>query len=88
MKLKRTVTVEIDRVKITKSCDSQNLIWCEICQAETEFISRTETVELLKVMQLQNLDVCHENLHLYQPDETQTLVCLSSIINGNYTRSK
>ena len=83
MKQKRIVTIEFDRVKITTNCRRQGLTWCAICQAETEFISQTEFVGLVKIMQTQGLTVHRENLHFCQPGETQILVCLASIVNGN-----
>lgn len=81
MKTKRTVTIEFDRVKITTTFNHKNHFWCELCQEDAEFITQTEAVELVKVMQVQGLNIKRENLHLYQSTENQTLICLNSIIN-------
>lgn len=84
--MKRTITIEFDRVKITTTHNHKNLLWCEICQAETEFLNRAEAADLARVLQKQGLTVKEENLHLYQPTEGQILVCLNSILNGNNTK--
>lgn len=81
MKSKRTVIIEFDRVKITTTFNHKNYFWCELCQAEAEFITSIEAVELIKVVQIQGLNVRRENLHLYQKEANQMLVCLNSIIN-------
>ena len=84
MKLKRTVTIEFERVKITTTLYSaKNFFRCEVCGTEAEFFSRTEAAELVKIMRMQGLTINRANLHFYQPDERQILVCLNSIINGN-----
>ena len=83
MKLKRTVTIEIDRVKITTTHCAKNVFRCDLCGAETEFLSRSEAVGLAKIMQRHGLKIIQANLHFYQRDERQMLVCLNSIIMGN-----
>lgn len=80
MKLKRTVTIEFDRVKITLSYNHKCCMFCSICRSESEFISQTEAVELLKILNAQGLFINSKNLHFYQPNRTETFVCLSSII--------
>lgn len=49
MKLKRTITIEIDCVKITRTHGSKILFRCELCQAKTEFPSQTATTDLPKL---------------------------------------
>ena len=80
MRLKRTVTIEIDRVKITTTHHHKLSLWCEFCQAETEFVNQTEAVELAKVMQTQGLIINRDQLHFYQSNKDNVLVCLNSII--------
>ena len=83
MKSKRTVTIEFDRVKITTTHCAENVFRCELCGAETEFLSRREASELAKIMQMQGLKFNPAHLHFYQPDKQQILVCLDSIIAAN-----
>ncbi len=66
MKLKRTVTIEFDHVKITTTHCAKNFLRCELCGAETEFFSRQEASELMKLLQMQGLSVNRANLHFYQ----------------------
>lgn len=80
MRLKRTVTIEIDRVKITTTHYHKSSLWCEFCQAETEFVNQTEAVELTKIMQTQGLIINRERLHFYQSNKDDVLVCLNSIV--------
>lgn len=49
---------------------------------EAEFITPAEAVELIKIMQVQGLDIRRENLHFYETDTSQTLICLNSIVNS------
>lgn len=83
----REMVIEIERVKITAS-NRQNSFWCEICQIRTEFFNQMETSELAAILRKQNLEIKLENLHFYQPDEEQILVCLNSILNGNNQRGE
>ncbi len=87
MRLKRTVTIEFDRVKITTTHNHKTSLWCEFCQAETEFINQTEAVELAKIMQTQDLIINRENLHFYQSSEDCVFVCLNSILNNENNQS-
>lgn len=81
MKLKRTVTIEFDRVRITTSLGDRKNLFCPVCRAESVFISEAETAGLLKILQAQQVFVKPENLHLYRRDAGNFLVCLNSIIN-------
>ena len=83
MKKKRTVTIAFETVKITTRFRSANLQWCEICQAQSEFIENMDVIELAKVMQMQGLEIKCNNLHFYHPDETKRLVCVNSLLNGS-----
>lgn len=82
MRLKRTVTIEFERIKITTTHNHKTSLWCEFCQTETAFINQTEAVELTKAMQAQGLTIKRENLHFYQSNEGDVLVCLNSIVQG------
>lgn len=90
MLLKRTVTIEVDRVKITTAFNHKHSLWCGLCQAETEFVNQTEAVELAKIMQAQGLIIDRENLHFYQSSENGIFVCLNSILkdegNDQFTK--
>ncbi len=83
MKLKRTVIIEFDRVRITTPHCAKNIFKCESCGAETEFLSRREASELAKIMRTEGLNFNPAHLHFHQPDEQQILVCLDSIIAAN-----
>lgn len=83
MKLKRTVIIEFDRVTIKATHCAENFFRCEMCGAETEFFSRAQAVELIKAMRMQGLSVNQANMHFYQQNGQQVLICLNSIINGN-----
>lgn len=82
MKTKRTVTIEFDRIKITTAFAHKNHFRCGICRTEAEFITPAEAVELIKIMQVQGLAIRRENLHFYETDTSQTLICLNSIVNS------
>ncbi|MBA3786197.1 MAG: hypothetical protein H0X15_11805 [Acidobacteria bacterium] len=83
VKLKRTITIEFDRVKITTTHCAKNFFRCNLCGAETEFFSRQEASELMKILQMQDLSINRANLHFYQTNDEQILICLNSILNGN-----
>ena len=57
MKLKRTVTIEFDRVTIKATHCAENFFRCELCGAEAEFFSQAQAAELVKAMRLQGLTV-------------------------------
>ena len=82
MRLKRTVTIEVDRLKITTNHNHKTSLWCEFCQADTEFVNQAEAVELAKLMQAQGLIIRRENLHFYQLREDHVFVCLNSIVQN------
>lgn len=83
-KMKRTITIEFDRVKITTTHRHKNLLWCGLCRTQAEFLSSADAADVAKLIKAQGGEVRRENLHFYQPDaREQALVCLNSIINGN-----
>lgn len=79
--------IEIERVKITAN-NRQHSFWCELCQMQTEFFDQTKAVELAAILRKQNLEIKLDNLHFFQPDEEQILICLNSILNGNNQRGE
>ncbi len=83
MKSKRTVTIAFDCVKITTRFQSAILQWCELCEAQSEFIENMDVIELAKIMQMQGLAVQCKDLHFYHPNETKRLVCVNSLLNGS-----
>lgn len=83
MKVKRTLTIEIDRVRITTNFNHNKHLWCDICQKETEFITGDEAVELVKAIQMQGLSVKKECLHFFGANEAAVMVCLNSIIDSS-----
>jgi xanthine dehydrogenase molybdopterin-binding subunit B len=81
--MKRTITIEFDRVKITTTHHGKNLMWCELCQSKAEFLNRKEALEMAKFIKAQGVAIKRENLHFYQVSDEQVLICLNSIIKGN-----
>lgn len=83
MKVKRTLTIAIDRVRITTNFNHNKHLWCEICQAETEFITKNEAAGLIKAIHDQGVQIRKESLHFFGNDEADTMFCLNSIIDGS-----
>lgn len=81
--MKWTVTIELDRIKITTNDRSNQKIWCEFCQKESEFLNQSEASEMVRAMREQDMTINKEKLHFYQQDNSNTLVCLNSIITGS-----
>lgn len=80
MKQKRTFTIEIDRIKITSTGHQKRLAWCAICQAESEFLNRSEAACLAGLARSQGWELNEGEPHFYQPIEGEVLVCLNSIL--------
>lgn len=87
MKMKRTITIEFDHTTVTTAHDQKKLRWCAICEAESEFISEAEAVHLAKFITALGIALHQEGMHLYHPDTGPALICLNSILNGNYPKS-
>lgn len=83
MKIRKTVTIEFDRVKITTVQHCKKMLWCEFCQAESEFLDQNAALNLTGFLESQGLSVNQKNLHFYRSNEEQTLVCFNSIIKSN-----
>lgn len=83
MKVKRTLTIEIDRVKITTNFNHNKHLWCEICRAETEFITKNEAAGLIKAIRDQGMQIKKESLHFFGNGDVDTMFCLNSIIDGS-----
>jgi hypothetical protein len=80
MKIKRKVTVEVDRVKITIPHHTGTPSWCGICQAKAEFVEPNEAARLVMALAAQGMTVVEGDLHFYHPAYSQPLICLNSII--------
>lgn len=87
MKMKRTITIEFDHTTVTTAHDQKKLRWCGVCKAGSEFITRAEAVHLAKFITALGITVREEDMHLYQPEGEQVLICLNSILEGNYPKS-
>lgn len=83
MKVKRTVTIVLDRVKITTAHGYKVHGWCELCQAEAEFLNQAEADQLASVFTARGLTINERDLHYYHPTDDQILVCVNSMLNGN-----
>ncbi|MCD9186406.1 MAG: hypothetical protein LUM44_08230 [Pyrinomonadaceae bacterium] len=83
MKVKRTLTIEIDRVRITTNFNHNKHLWCESCQAEAEFITKNEAVGLISAIRDQGVQIRKEGLHFFGNEEADTMFCLNSIIAGS-----
>lgn len=87
MKMKRTITIEFDHTTVTTAHDQQKLRWCAVCQAESEFITHAEAVHLAKFIAELGIAIRKEDMHFYQTGDEPALICLNSILNGNYPKS-
>jgi hypothetical protein len=83
MKHQRTITIELDRIKITSSNISKRTVWCEFCRAETEFLDQNGAIEIARAMHTQGLNINKNTLHINQDDKSETLICLNSIVTGS-----
>ncbi len=80
MKIKRKVTLEIDRVKITVPHRAEGPSWCDICQAKAEFLEPNDAARLVMALAAQGVTVVEGDLHFYHPTYCKPLICLNSII--------
>lgn len=80
MKRKKTITIEIERLKITSTGHQKRLAWCAICQAEGEFLDRAEAACLAGIARSQGWALSGSEPHFYQPAVGEVLVCLTSIL--------
>lgn len=87
MKMKRTITIEFDHTTVTTAHDRMKPGWCEICKAEAEFISETEAVHLAKFITAVGITIQREDMHFYRSGTGREMVCLNSILNGNYPKT-
>lgn len=81
MKIKRKITVEVDRLKITVPHYPGNPGWCGICRANAEFVEPNDAARLVMELAAQGMKVVEGDLHFYNPDHTRSLICLNSIIS-------
>jgi len=80
MKIKRKVTIEVDRVRITVPNRSESPSWCGICQAKAQFVEPNDAAKLVMALAAQGVTVIEGDLHFYHPAYSQPLICLNSII--------
>jgi hypothetical protein len=81
MKIRRKVTIEVDRIKITvphRAAESPS--WCGICQAKAEFVEPDEAARLVNALAAKGVTVVEGDLHFYHPAYSRPLICLNSII--------
>jgi hypothetical protein len=87
MKMKRTITIEFDHTTVTTAHDWKKLRWCGVCETESEFITRAEAAHLAKFITALGITIPKDGTHFYQPGDDQTLICLNSILGGNYPKA-
>lgn len=80
MKIRRKVTVEVDRVKITVPHRAERPSWCGICEAKADFIEPNDAAGLITALAAQGMKVVEGDLHFYNPAHSLPLICLNSII--------
>jgi hypothetical protein len=80
--MKRTITIEVDRMKVTTTRDQSGLKWCERCGSESEFINQAEAAHFLRFVAALGVTVREEDIHTDQVNG-QAIICLNSILNGN-----
>jgi hypothetical protein len=80
MKIKRKITVEMDRIKITIPHRAEGPSWCGICQAKAQFVEPNEAARLVMALAAQGVTVVEGDLHFYNPAYSKSLICLNSII--------
>jgi hypothetical protein len=86
MKMKRTITIEMDRMKVTTSHDQTRLRYCAKCGTESEFITPAEATHFLCFIAALGIAVREENIHTEQLSNGHVLICLNSILNGNHPK--
>ncbi len=82
MKIKRKITVEIERVKI-KIRPAVSPTWCEICCAKAEFIEARDAAGLMPVFAERGVGIAERDLHYYHPPDSRPLICLNSIMKDS-----
>ncbi len=80
MKLKRTVIIEIDCLKITSAKCFGRLLWCDFCQKQTKFLTPAEILEIAEIAGI-NRTIDKSRLHFHKWSETERLICLKSILD-------
>jgi len=80
--MKRTITIEVDRMKVTTTHDQSGLRWCGKCGAESEFINQAEATHFLRFIAALGVTVREEDIHTNQLNNGHVLICLNSILNG------
>lgn len=81
MKIKRKVTVEIDRIKVTVQHRPEAPTWCGICRTKAEFLEPGDAARLVTALAAQGITVSEQDLHFFDPGDSRPLICLNSIIS-------
>ena len=80
VKLKRTVIIEFDSIKITSDRHFGEILWCESCRNQTKFLSSAEILEIAEMIGI-NRTFEKGIFHFFHKSETVRLICLKSILN-------
>ncbi len=85
VKLKRTVTIEIDCIKITSDRCFGKLLWCDVCREQAKFLSPAEVLKIAEIAELAGMikTIDKRFLHFYQLSATERLICLKSILGSS-----
>lgn len=81
--MKRTVTIEIEKITVTAGGVRKNTVWCKMCSKLSEFTTLNDANEVAKAMQEHGLSIVKENIHFYASDGGETLVCLNSLVGSD-----
>lgn len=83
MKIKRKITIEVDRFKVTVPHHPENTGWCGTCRAEAAFVEPNDAARLVMELAAQGLNLVEGDLHFHNTDHSQSLICLNSIIQDS-----
>lgn len=80
MKIRRKVTIQVDRLKITIPNRPENPSWCEICESTAEFLDAGDAAKLVSALVAQGIAIVEGDLHFFHPPHSGPMICLNSII--------
>jgi hypothetical protein len=75
MMQKTVLTIELERVRVITNNPGRRVLFCEACQATSQFVDTEEAVKLVKLFEINT----PETFHFYQTAEKKLFVCLNSI---------
>lgn len=79
MELKRTLTVELDRVRIITKKSRKHLLFCGLCKQENGFVGVSEALELADIFGSER----RKHFHFHQPIGEEIFVCLNSVFESS-----